>query len=401
MRYCKECQIDLPERTDRKYSVIGNYPDYAFTYCIAYEMLIRTEEFKKVKIKPQDESIFEWEEKVKRLGLNPYAYPFEEMYISPIADVTFALNEHLYAYTIDDVDNGLDKLIVFYLDNNEVYLIRDEYFEAYGIKIPRYKKADDITLEEVFTNLSKYYIPCNPDRHIVAINAIEPIKQLDKNIPLDLLEKKFLATLSSSDLKEKYIQIEPRYKRPVLRFQENKIINLPVNLNLPKEELVEYISKIKDEYDYGHAQIKNPLERIGKIFKKVSRFKNTENLRQHKNNKKVGMADAFFVYDIYQVLFPYFENKKKEIVQKKEDEIKKIRQRHDIDKVQKDTLIQDEKECANVNKKLYAKVELNKKISRWGKLPEYNIDDMYKLMKEYIEDLKYKELITGVSSKKN
>jgi hypothetical protein len=400
----KEDDVYLPKRTDEKYSIIENYSDYAYTYCIAYEMLIRTKEFQAIKIKPEDETVSKWEEKVKELGLNPYAYPFEEMYLSPIADVTFALNESFYSYTINDVNDGLTKLIIFYIDNDGIYLLEDECDEAFGIKIPRYKKSINPTLEQVLLNLQKYYIPCNPDQHIAAINAIDPIKQLHKSMPLDLLEKRFLATLSSNDLQEKYIQVEPRYKRPTLRFKESKVINLPVNLNLSKEELVEYISQIKDEYDHGKARIKNPLETIGKILNKASRSNNLKKLRKHKKNRKAGMADAFFVYDVFQILQPYFEDKKKEIMQQKEKNIKEIRHRKDIDKADKESLIKDEKEKTKKNKGLYSKDDLYKKIAQYGKLPEYNIKAMYEFMQEYIDPTddqlkpKYQELITGIAS---
>jgi hypothetical protein len=206
----KEYDVYLPKRTDKKYSIIEKYSDYAYTYCIAYEMLIRTKAFQAIKIKPQDESVLTWEEKVKELGLNPYAYPFEEMFLSPIADVTFALNESFYSYTINDVNDGLIKLISFYIDNDGIYLLEDECYEAFGTKIPRYKKSINPTLEQVLSNLEKYYIPYNSDRHIVAISAIDPIKQLNQSISLDLLEERFLATLSSTDIQEKYIQLNFR-----------------------------------------------------------------------------------------------------------------------------------------------------------------------------------------------
>jgi hypothetical protein len=45
-------------------------------------------------------------------------------------------------------------------------------------------------------------------------------------------------------------------------FQQSKIINLPVNLNLPPEELVAYMSKIKEDYDKNVLKILHPLERI-------------------------------------------------------------------------------------------------------------------------------------------
>jgi len=46
MDYDKQYGIILPKRTDLIYKQIENFEDYEFTYCIAYEMAIRTPKFK-------------------------------------------------------------------------------------------------------------------------------------------------------------------------------------------------------------------------------------------------------------------------------------------------------------------------------------------------------------------
>ena len=49
MIYNAEYDVDIPEKHDLKYWYIQNYEDYEYANCIAYEMLIRTKEFNKIK----------------------------------------------------------------------------------------------------------------------------------------------------------------------------------------------------------------------------------------------------------------------------------------------------------------------------------------------------------------
>lgn len=49
LQYYKEEKIFLPLIDDPRYEFIKNYEEFEFSNCIAYEMLIRTDEFQKAK----------------------------------------------------------------------------------------------------------------------------------------------------------------------------------------------------------------------------------------------------------------------------------------------------------------------------------------------------------------
>lgn len=49
LKYYKEEMIFLPLIDDPRYEFIKNYEEFEFSNCIAYEMLIRTDEFQKAK----------------------------------------------------------------------------------------------------------------------------------------------------------------------------------------------------------------------------------------------------------------------------------------------------------------------------------------------------------------
>ncbi|MGJ0336337.1 hypothetical protein [Aliarcobacter cryaerophilus] len=88
------------------------------------------------------------------------------------------------------------------------------------------------------------------------------------------------------------IKINVHLSRPKLRFPKNPRSICKLNFNLPKDELIAYISKIKDEYDKENSIIKSPLEMIG--------------IESEKANDQVPgkrtIADKFFIYDYYKAV---------------------------------------------------------------------------------------------------
>jgi hypothetical protein len=65
------------------------------------------------------------------------------------------------------------------------------------------------------------------------------------------------------------------------------------NFNLPKEELIAYISKIKDTYDKDNSIVKTPLELLGEDLEK------SDNKRTQKKSNAEKYADWFYIYDYW------------------------------------------------------------------------------------------------------
>lgn len=159
----------------------------------------------------------------------------------------------------------------------------------------------------------------------------------------------------------------PYFKRPKLKspsyIQQN--INLKINLALPKEELIAYISKIKESYEIDRYTIKIPIELLREDLEKadneisITRPKGRQehiNIRKH-INKQEKYADMFFIYDAYKKSM-----KQKDIIQSIND------------------YYYDTK-----NKETYFDA---KTVTKYREIA-----------KEYIDNLKYKELITGIKEK--
>ncbi len=320
MVYNKEYNVYLPEKSDLKYWYIENYEDYEYANCIAYEMMIRTDKFQKIKnikLKDRDEN---WIKGVEELGLNSKitSFPEELHELIPISENNL-LHEHWFSYTINEVDNGLHRLIIHYINNKKIHPYEDVKKSTDNTKSIHKKTITDTTLKlyAVIKNLEYYSIPTNDGR----------LFPLNKTIPLKILEKEFLATLYPSDIETRYIQTEPIFNRPTLRFKQCKIINLPVNLNLSKDELVAYMEKIKNDYDEENSIIQNHVELLGEELDKATVPPSIKKLPSNKDLRKAKLSEAFFIFDLYKILTPIFKSKKDSIKKKRDTAIKEIRRK--------------------------------------------------------------------------
>jgi hypothetical protein len=156
-------------------------------------------------------------------------------------------------------------------------------------------------------------------------------------------------------------------------FQQSKIINLPVNLNLPPEELVAYMSKIKEDYDKNVLKILHPLERITQIFQEAKK-PNSEKKLPIKTKKRKAMADAFYIYDLYQIIEPIWSAKNND---SKRDLHLTIAIESGFDR-------NNAYFTENGNTKDGEELKKNDKVEK-----------SYTMLREYIDDKKYRELITG------
>ena len=142
-------------------------------------------------------------------------------------------------------------------------------------------------------------------------------------------------------------EINSNFKRKLtLKNELNIKIDLP--FNLPKEELIAYISKIKDDFDKDNSIIKTPLELLGETLEK------SDNKKTPKKPKASVYADWFYIYDYWKY----------------------------------------EKTQGKTDKDIFVALEVENNVP-------YKEDMLRKIrdkMKYFIDDLGYKELITGVKN---
>jgi|GEM_PF-3100489 len=432
LQYYKDEGIFLPLIDDPRYKFIENYKNFEFTNCIAYEMAIRTDEFQKVKflfrvienienmqnmysssyhisndetkefINTMKESLQYLHKEIrtillkhldsynvqinlnellkkiladlfkeldssklilKDLGiLNPTLFLSQDM-IDFTGDNFTLLDQIQRTPTIADFSNGLELLIKFYLPKEKIYKKVDD-----DVKFERIVNSIDNEIQTIILkNIDSYYI-----------NVNSSVVQLSSNMSISMFDKEFQNILKKHYKKYQYIDTQPNYTRPSLHFINARIINLPINLNFSRDELKCLILKIKDDYDHKKSLVKTPIELLGEELEKFQKPNSEQKLPVKKmKEKKIAFAHAFCVYDLDKVLSPIFDKKYKDFKEKQK--------KGQIDK--------DE-----INE--YSKEYLKSEISSITGLSEDSVKVYRTLMKEYIDQKKFTELIQGFSKSK-
>lgn len=339
--------IELPNRDDVIYKEIEAFEDYEFTNCIAYEMAIRNKEVKKILSKIL---LCQYKESNK-IDIKKELH--EKFFIdSSIIDyvsekITFIVLRESYIKEIDTdktkyyfISELIDKLefIYEYYYNNELL---DDY--------------NHIPLQE-----HKYH---NNSRHPL-LNKVLNYK-VNQKTPYTIVEI-------------------PLFKRPKVYPPDNinYDIDLKVNFNLPKDELKAYIEKIKDEFDKDNSIIKTPLELLGGDFEKSS---------NKKINKKL-IVDKFFIYDYVTAMKKEVEESNNLKYNEYEQEFHIIKNNPYLNSNDRNIQLKELKKEfeENVNSRieeLFADIE---------DFTPATAKRYYYDIKPFIDDCKYKELITGI-----
>jgi len=417
----------LPKIDDLKYKRIESFPDNDYRNSIAYEMLIRTDEYFLAKSPELSK-----EEKISSLDKLGISYEEDVRYNIKKARKKFIID---YDLTIDNIDNGLDKLINFYIKEKEIYKRKyDENITFYKYSGKGYIKEYKVTPKKVLSSLKNYYIPSykysKKNKEFISLGEI---------INLSSLQDKFLESIKDYLPNSIVGKIHFESIRPKLRFKELVNVDINLDLSLSKREIFNMISSLKASYDEG--LIITPMSILYNEEYEIQDIKKIFPFRFSKKN----IARAFFIYDLYKAMDLSFKVKRKEL---KEDfdnqinslknqtleEIKKIENeyKYDIEKLSP-SIINKEKSIKEFTLELKnKKIELERKKadSISEKKEEYNInclehntmnklcelfefpDDSTKaisentikkylnFMQEHIDGKKYKELIIGKKNSK-
>jgi hypothetical protein len=298
MDYDKKYNITLPKRTDTIYKNIENFENYELTYCIAYEMATRTKEFKELINKPETERDFKWEKEMLSLGFNDLTKCLLKQSVllrSIELDYQICI-DYWNTFKICDIKDGVNILLTYYFNKNEVYELNK------NTKEKKYDKVDVEKFSYVSISPNDYYISCNKD-------GINEIIQIREELPLSLLDNELLSKLKLSDIKGQYFECEPIYNRPTLRFEDDRILNLPLNLNLNENELHAYLDKIIEDYKDDKSITQDSFEIFSdKEIAEAIMPKSYVKMPKEKR-KKIVLADAFYIYDLFKKLVPTLENK--------------------------------------------------------------------------------------------
>ncbi|MDN5113095.1 hypothetical protein [Aliarcobacter butzleri] len=374
----------LPQRDDLIYKEIEEFEDYELTNCVAYEMAIRNKIVKKL---------------IKEISDIPmYFDEYEENYYP---EEYYELERELEVYLIDtfiirDIEDSFEKYVKN--EHNDVFNI----IISINLKIfIKNEEVEEKTLEEINklrNSLKKIYYE-NIEKYKIEYRAnnfnIDKIHNNSKPLFIELLNDGQGRIIRKEQPKKAIIENPNfmKFSRPRLKIKIDcdKSIDLKINLNLPKEELIAYISKIKDDFDKDNSIIKTPLELLGEILEN----ENIDIKNLPKRDIKKIYADMFFIYDYFIFQDKKYKNEREKLKNELEIKIKEINKKWDYDKSDKKAEVEEQKNDYKTNKQKYSKEQIIDELMKELKFNRTKVNDYLKIMRMFIDDLEYKKLLTG------
>jgi hypothetical protein len=367
----------LPKRSDSIYQEIENFEDYEYTNCIAYEMNIRTDEFinitnrLKEKIKNNFDILITFNDFATKNGKIDYIL-FEKVsnIMDEIENLLIKTNTIYYEYHSNNND-VIKVASAFYLDYVEYLTFDYENFNNNELQV--LDDEDDNKKSLLNENSTKYFYLAN--EYEIDKYEDNPYKKIKSHTTF----------------------LNPKYCRPGLLFESKCNLDLNINISLPEDELIDYIVKLKKEYSSIVNLIKSPIELLGAELDQAEEIK-SKALPKDKEKRKKAMANAFYVYDMYKVLEQEYSIKTINLKLERDTQIKNIKQSKNYDRQEKNSIIQSVKEEYTFLLEQYSKTSIKIEINLHSGLSIDDIERYKALMNKYIDKLKYKELITGISN---
>lgn len=425
---------NIPILSCLKYKEIEEFPDYDYINSITYEMLIRTDKYKHiVELKSDEQKRKEY----KKLGFTEDDFYGLNKEILPKSS-SYAIFNLQNSLEINCIDNGLDKLIKFYLDNNLLFKIANNdtcVKQTFWSSInKKYSAITNISLQDIKSSIGDYYIPIKQDKSEnhwdFSSKHTQRYISLQKKIFLYMLDDAFLLEIEGNIPNDTVTKVKIHYTRPHIKLKESAVFEIPIDFQWSKEDIIKLVSEMKDSID------KNEIKPVYHyVYNKIFETLKIDKKSEFKVTKK-SIAEAFYIYDLYiELKLQYEKNnsyarakidekfRKKRIKVKQEysklffNEYNLLENIKDKDKKNK-RLVIFKKEVSKLKKKLKKEIEkLHKEKNRQyrEKTKQYNWKDILTLiaceqgiteykcnryltfMKKFIENYEYTKLIGSFS----
>ena len=384
----------LPRRDDEEYTIISSYEPYELTHCISYELATRNKDaiilLNSIRhLTTLSKKFFEYYMFYgnKRIKEDDYL-DFEEIVTEALELLNYyeigqKFDIKFKNYRIFDIYASIMQIITFL-----TIILEENYYLIYDRKeiVPE-------GMEETFKepNHHETDIELNQYMDKAIRESIRHAYDTSPRYKDNFTFKDGYAIYQASyeDSKEYDInKIFPNFKRSMKQFNQTQVA---FNMSLPKDEIISYISKIKDDYDNKESSYKT-LNQL--LYEEDTR---TEEKLEH--NQQNRYADDFFIYDYYTQCGENHENKL-EIIQKKLSQyhgMKIENGRNDYTLIDYDEAIrkmQSKSTTSNSNSfdDLAAIFKGNKHIIHYIKTIQI-IENRYESLKNAIDEKKYKKLI--------
>lgn len=366
---------NLPKRSDFSYKEIEKFEDYEYTNCIAYEMSIRNKELKELLKEIVNYPLYEF---------SPYKDKHNEL--DEKLEKNYFINFKIRKHIEKSYEEYLKKYHKEFYERRECIQImkafRNKEFEKHIIdNITEYEEKVQNYFYNNFERLKFEYDEFTTEEHATHENSRPLIHEvyvvkIDGEFELVDKESPCIAVIENRNFL--------RFKRPRLSVYKelDKTIKFNINPNLPKKELIAYISKLKDVYDEDNSIIKSPLELLGENFKKAD---------NKKINKKL-IADKFFIYDYIKARQEKIKSDNELYSQVYKEEVQNIKNNHELTRKYKEIQLKELKKEFEEN----TNTRINELFEDIKGFPSATVKRYYYDIKPFIDDCKYKELITRI-----
>lgn len=350
----------LPKRRDLKYKQIEKFKDYEMTYCIVHEMAIRN----KIVIK----LVRDFHKFVSFRDKKNNMLSTMNLRLKNNQDSNGDL-QRLYDKRFELYNKCSRRKTIEYLFNilQNVYMISPLDCKIDGIDyVPGQKYTtlhrDYYTSSQIQSMIDDHVrLNTNQFNHVGNVKLDSSNLYGHKNYDGFNLEQLKYDNENENDFE--YSIISPSFSRSIV---DNNITTLSINFSLPKEEILAYITHLKDTLypKQKEKKIKTPEEMDrGEIYS--SNFTKL---------KTVDMADYFFIYD-------YVTKRKDKLV---ENYIKEKKENEEQNGYPED-----------VDKELVHSIFKDEFLEKQTKLDIPTITRYYYTMYHYIDKLEYRELVNS------
>lgn len=393
----------LPRRDDEVYQIVSSYEPYELTHCISYEMAIRDKDVKVLleKIKTLtllSRDIFKADMLHKNDSALFYIMEIEEQrekILESLDTLKIVLNIDFNTSNPTKIKSELFRLITEY-----TVMLEEDYYMIYDRKeiVPE-------GMEEVFKEPNHYESDRELNQYMdKAIkesirNAYDVSPRYKDNFTFKDGYAVYQASYEGS--KEYDInKIFPNFKRPMREFNQTQVA---FNMSLPKDELMAYIEKIKDDYDNKNTSYKT----LNQLLYEDDTDTRVDEKLEHKQKERY--ADDFFIYDYY-TQSPEKHGRKLEIIQHKLSQYHGMKDKIDRNVYDKGIDYSETQKDKNNKSKIrnFSTVNISVLVNASAMQGDYKhylatdiIKNRYDKIKTLIDTKKYKALIYNAQKDTN
>lgn len=384
---------EIKRRNDESYTIIEKLEKFEFTHYLTYELARREKTVDSI-FNMLDEMIeFYCTKMSSKVSTLEIVSKVEYFYNLFIENLNLFEKENQYKELLTSQNSNFHIIFKIFIETFERILYNNYYIIYFNKnKNPEYSNhLTNIHNPFVFVELENEY-----SKHIennVQYDMTYNSNTLD-NREYDIGENQYFTSYQEVNIETKkftFNVIYPEFRIDMKKFLDTKIA---VNLNLPKSEILDFVEKIKDNYDSSNPSIKSVYE--------ILATNSTFSITKLRNMEKKDWADCFFIYDYiskskdknnetkYQKLKEIFILEYGYLVKKTEREIKEDKKKRDNSNYK---LISYN--AFNKNKEKYDERKAQNKNAIKPYLTADAIRKKFEFMSQNIKNLTYKKILCG------